>query len=145
MRKTVINLIAAGTIFIGSLLIIIERYQEERTVAVESGLGFFPMILITIVALGGLSYLIANFKGMIYQRPFGSFAVLMYGAVVAVVALLGYQWVQSIENAAQANLELFLSNMQYHSQTLLGIAGLSLLGIVITLLEPLLVFLQKRT
>ena len=145
MRKTVINLIAAGVIFVGSLFIIIERYQEERTVAVESGLGFFPMILITVVALGGLSYLIANFKGMIYQKPFGSFAVLMYGSIVAVIALLGYQWVQSIQSAAQANLELFLSNMQYHSQTLLGIAGLSLLGIVITLLEPLLVFLNKHT
>lgn len=145
MRKTVINLIAAGVIFVGSLFIIIERYQEERTVAVESGLGFFPMILITVVALGGLSYLIANFKGMIYQKPFGSFAVLMYGSIVAVIALLGYQWVQSIQSAAQANLELFLSNMQYHSQTLLGIGGLALLGIVITLLEPLLVLLNKHT
>jgi hypothetical protein len=145
MRKTVLNLVAASVIFIGSLFIVIERYQEERTVAVESGLGLFGMFILTVVALGGISYLIANFKGMIYQKPFGSFAVLMYGSVVALVALLGYQWVQSIENAAQANLELFLGNMQYHSQTLLGIAGLALIGIVITLIEPLLIFLNKRT
>lgn len=144
MRQKLLNIIAAAIIFIGALVVITERYQEDRTIVIEQGLGPIAMTLISLIVLGALSFLVANFKAMIYQAPFGTFAVVIYGTVVVVVSGLGYLWVDSIQKGAQANLDVFLDNMQYHADTLLIIAGIALFGVIVSMFEPFIKLFIKK-
>lgn len=144
MRAKLLNILAACIIFIGSIVVISERYQEERVIAVESGLGVIPMTIISVVVLVSISYIAANFKALIYKNAFGSFSVLLYGVLLGVVVVLGYHWVGVIVNGAQVNLDMFIDNLQYHQETLRLVGGVVLLGISVILIDPALSLIKKR-
>lgn len=145
MRKTLINSLAVGVILFGSLWVIIERYHEEKTVETSTTAAFPPIAIafFTIITIGAISYIAANFKGLIYKEPFGSFSVLLYGVTAATLAGLGYLWVETIRDAAETNTERFVEAATYHATTFEHILAFALIGLSIAAIEPVLRLVNK--
>ena len=143
MRKKLINGIALGIIFAGAIYVVLDRYATEETVEQTIGLEVLPAAIITIIAIGALSYIGTNFRGMIYREPFGTFSVLLYGVVASAIAGLGYYWVDLIQTSAQKNLEAFIETTAYHAETFRLLTGVGLLGLAVSLVDPALVLAKK--
>lgn len=143
MRKQTLNILALGFIFIGAIAVVINRYSVERTVETTQTIGIIPAAFLTLIVIGALSYIAANFKGLIYKNPFGTFSVVLYGTVAAAVSWLGYLWVTIIQDAARTNLEKFLETTDYHAETFTLLLGVILIGLAISLIEPL-IFIAKK-
>ena len=135
MRK-VANWVAVAVIFLGTLVIVLERYQEERTIVVEQGMHPFATAIVSFLVIAFVMFMIANFKALIIKNPFGTFAVLMYGTIVASFTGLGILWVRNIQNAAAGNFDAFMANMDYHADTMLGILAVTVVGLAIALSVP---------
>jgi len=143
MRKNLLNIAALSIIFIGSIAVVINRYSEDRVIETQSSIGIIPAAVITLILIGAISYIAANFKGMIYKQPFGTFSVVLYGGTAAAVSWLGYLWVTIIQDAAQTNLDKFIETTNYHAETFTLLLGVVLIGLAISLIEPL-IYLSKK-
>jgi hypothetical protein len=143
MRKTLLNIAALSVIFIGSIAVVINRYSEEQVIQTQSTIGIIPAAIITLIVIGALSYIAANFKGMIYKQAFGTFSVALYGITAAAISWLGYLWVKIIQDAAKTNLDKFIETTDYHAETFTLLLGVVVIGLAISLIEPL-IYLSKK-
>ena len=116
--KKILNVSALIAIFGIPILIILSRYETERTIEVDSGLGFVPTVLLALVAIVAIGYVLFNYKEVIRQHPFGSLALLTYGVLMVVLIGSFYLIITNFVNAAQTNLDAFTENITYHTTTM---------------------------
>lgn len=110
-------LVLSWILFVLPIVIIISRYETERTVEVEKGMGLIPTLIVGFVALAILGFIISNFKKILQDDKFGTLSTLTYLAIALLLTSFGYVTLSWVINAAEANVTAFTDNMQYHLGT----------------------------
>ena len=133
--KALSKIIASVFIFIVPIIIIIGRYDNEKTIRTESGMGFFVTTIVSLLILTLVGYVLSNFNKVLREDKFGTLSLLVYGVLIlSLFSLigLGLNWVV---NSATESVELFVNNMEYHLNTIKFIGMSMILGIIVLIFD----------
>lgn len=133
--KALSRIIASVFIFIVPIIVIIGRYDNEKTVRTESGMGFFVTTIVSLLILSLVGFVLSNFKKVLREDKFGTLSLLVYGILIlSLFSLigLGLNWVV---NSATASVEVFVSSMEYHLNTIIFIGISMLIGIMVLIFD----------
>lgn len=135
--KITLRILAGLFVFVGPIIAIIIRYDSEKTVTTETGIGFFPTLIITLSILSIIGFVLSNFRKILRDDKFGALSLVTYGLILFSLIALSGILINWVINSATASVELFVENMTYHLNTIY-IIGISMLaGIIILSFELL--------
>lgn len=134
LNKTA-NILAIAAIFVGPLVVVLLRYENERTVTTESGMGFMGNLFVVLVVLSAIFFLLSNFKAKLRNQPFSTLAIGTYGLLLLGLLYISYTTIKTITESARANLEVFVENMAYHYTTMLMMIVSISVGLLILLIK----------
>lgn len=135
--KITLRILAGIFVFVGPIIAIIIRYDSEKTVTTETGIGFFPTLIITLSILSIIGFVLSNFRKILRDDKFGALSLVTYGLILFSLIALSGILINWVINSATASVELFVENMTYHLNTIY-IIGISMLaGIIILSFELL--------
>lgn len=137
MLKKTLNVIALFLIAAMPIITVLHRYKSTEKITVERGIGFWASMFIFIALVVFASFVINNFKAMIFKKPFGTLAIGTYGFTVSLIFLGVYVFIRSIKNAVESNLMEFVASANYHANTVLAMAIFAIIGLVIMILVKL--------
>lgn len=112
--------VAAFAIFVAPIIITVKRYSTESTtvtVEVNNGLGLVPTLFIGTIIVVALYFVSNQFLEMVRTNKFGWLSIIFFGLILG-ISLFGVWFVtNSIVVSATEQLDVFVSNMVYHRQT----------------------------
>ena len=145
MKKTLLNWGSILTLFIGSAMVVINRYSqvEQQEAATTEGLNIIGFALLWFIGIIAISFVVTNIKGYIQQHAFGKVAITVYALVFAFLSYSLWVLVKIIKEGAQANVDTFVANMEYHMHSLWLLMLVAVLALAIAWLDWTLVGLKK--
>lgn len=145
MKRTILNWLAITILFLGSISVVIHRYTQTETVEAETteGLSIIGLALVWFIAVIAISFLTTNIKGYIQQNAFGKVAITVYSVIFLFLNYSLWLFIEVIKNSAQANIDSFVTSMEYHLHTLWLLMIVALISILVTWLDWVIVFMSK--
>lgn len=145
MKNTLLNWLAIATLFIGSIAVVINRYTQttETESKTTEGLSVIGLMIVMFIAVFAVAFIVTNVKGYIQNHSFGRVSVTVYSALFAFIVYCVYLLVLTIKNTAEANIDAFSANMEYHLQSLWYIIMVAMVALIICWLDIVIEFIKK--
>jgi hypothetical protein len=115
--KLLIKFSSGFLIFVAPIILVIQRYNQTET-TIETSFGLFPTIIVVGVGSVLFGFISQQFMEMVRTNKFGFLSIAFFGVLLAILMFGGLFILSAILNTAQANYEAFVSNYEYHIQTL---------------------------